>query len=167
MFAVEYRQTMRNAKVAEPKRDVELESSKILLSARAESGRLLGNAIKGANAEAELIVMKAQAQAEAIVADALKRAVQILGAAGLEKCDEKIPVIDLIRSVAQKHGVSVAAIKGRAREQSIVAIRHEAIGLTYKLRPDLSLPQIGRVFNRDHTTVLFAVRKLGIQRGTA
>lgn len=165
MFVAHSERTMRNAKFAEPVRDAELESSRILLAAKAETGRLFGSVMRGANAEAELIVMKARAQADAIIADARLQAGQILGAAGIEiNASEKPSVIDLIRLVASKHGVTVSAIKGSARHRAIVAIRHEAMAFVYKLRPDLSLPQIGRVFNRDHTTILHAVRKLEIDR---
>jgi chromosomal replication initiation ATPase DnaA len=38
----------------------------------------------------------------------------------------------------------------------------------YQQRPDLSLPQLGKMFGgRDHTTILYAVRKAGAYRGGA
>lgn len=34
-----------------------------------------------------------------------------------------------------------------------------------EVRPDMSLPEIGRVFARDHTTVLYAIRKISKEKG--
>jgi hypothetical protein len=66
----------------------------------------------------------------------------------------------ILRLVALRHGINVEAISGRSRFRSIVAARHEAIGLVYTHCRRLSLPEIGRLFNRDHTTILHAIEKL-------
>lgn len=70
----------------------------------------------------------------------------------------------IIREVAAKHGVSVEAIKGRRKDNGIVAIRHEAMVRAYLEAEDLSLPQISRIFKRDHTSLLHAVQKAGVWR---
>lgn len=63
-------------------------------------------------------------------------------------------------------GLDYDQIVGSARNRPIVAARFSLI-LTLKLEyPNLSLPQIGRIFGgRDHTTILSALRKLGIDHG--
>lgn len=66
----------------------------------------------------------------------------------------------IISLVAAKHGVTAADIVGPSRTRKIVAARHEAIGVVYTHCRQVSLPAIGRLFNRDHTTILHALRKL-------
>jgi chromosomal replication initiator protein len=70
--------------------------------------------------------------------------------------------IDLILStVAEATGVSVTEITGDKRSRPVVDSRHLAMYLARELT-DLSLPKIGeRIGNRDHTTVLHAVDKIG------
>jgi len=66
----------------------------------------------------------------------------------------------IIMEVAIAHGVSYDDILGRSRARHLVAARHEAIYEVRKRRPHLSLPQIGRIFKRDHTTILHALRRM-------
>jgi chromosomal replication initiator protein len=70
--------------------------------------------------------------------------------------------IDLILSiVAESTGVSVTEITGDKRSRPVVESRHLVMYLARELT-DASLPKIGeRVGNRDHTTVLHAVDKIG------
>lgn len=63
-------------------------------------------------------------------------------------------------------GVTIDEIKGPRREKRIVRPRQIAIYEVCRQRPDMSYPQIGRLFgNRDHTTCLHAVRKISKERG--
>lgn len=121
--------------------------------------------VEEAKGEAARILASAEEQAQAIIADAVTKAGRILGFAGMEGGEDKQPVVEIIRVVAVKHGISVQDIKSESRSRHMVEARHEAMALVYKLRPDLSLPAIGRIFNRDHTSVLNAVRKMGVYRG--
>ncbi len=59
----------------------------------------------------------------------------------------------ILQAVARYFGVNPEAIKGKARHKEIVVPRQIAM---YLLREDarLSTPDIGRLLNRDHTTVL-------------
>ena len=66
----------------------------------------------------------------------------------------------LIRAVARRHGVTVREIMGRRALSHLVAARRAAIVAIYDNFPD-SLPQIGRLFGRDHTTILHHVRAAG------
>ncbi|MBX3751922.1 MAG: hypothetical protein KF897_17725, partial [Opitutaceae bacterium] len=50
---------------------------------------------------------------------------------------------------------------GASRTRHVVEARFEAIRLVRAARPDLSLPAIGRLFNRDHTTILHALKRAG------
>ena len=74
------------------------------------------------------------------------------------------PANAIIRDVAAKHGVAVEEILGMSRQKHIVPARHEAMYRVRKERPDLSFPQIGKIFNRDHTVPIYAVAKIEAQR---
>lgn len=80
-----------------------------------------------------------------------------------EKAGGRKPVEAILREVALKHGIGVDDIRGRRCYRKYTKARHEAMARVYTERPDLSLPQIGRlVGGRDHTTVLHAVKKMGV-----
>lgn len=66
----------------------------------------------------------------------------------------------ILSLVALKHGVMQREILGPYRNRAIVAARHEAIAMTYQ-HTQLSMPAVGRLFARDHTTVLHALKKTG------
>lgn len=74
--------------------------------------------------------------------------------------------LDAIEHVSSRHHVSVAKILSRDRRHHIVAARHAAIAEVYVScriqNRQMSLPEVGRVFGLDHTSVLHALRKLGI-----
>ncbi|MBZ9807675.1 helix-turn-helix domain-containing protein [Mesorhizobium sp. ESP-6-2] len=140
-----------------------------------ESAQIIRSARLKAKAEAEKIINEARSYAAELIAEAIAmkeeaeaRAGKVLGAAGLRSDDmvNRTPAADLIKSVADKHCITVDDIKGYGRSDVITAIRFEAIALVYSERPDLSLPQIARIFNRDHTSILHAVEKAGVYRPT-
>jgi hypothetical protein len=62
-----------------------------------------------------------------------------------------------IADAARAHGVTVADVLGRGRIPPISAARHDAIRATKAAFPHLSLSQIGRLFNRNHTTINYAL----------
>jgi chromosomal replication initiation ATPase DnaA len=66
--------------------------------------------------------------------------------------------IEMINHWAAIRGFTFGDIRGKCRRKRLVAARHE---LARMLRDqyDLSLPEIGGLLNRDHTTILYAVRK--------
>ncbi len=69
------------------------------------------------------------------------------------------------KDVAQAHGVTLGEMDGPRRERRIVNARHEAMARVYVECPELSLPEIGRMFGgRDHTTALWAVKRMGVHR---
>ncbi len=71
----------------------------------------------------------------------------------------KPPVRQIIERIAAFHGTTYDQIVGVRLDRGLVAARHDAIKAVSDARPDLSSPQIGKFFNRDHTTILHALAK--------
>lgn len=67
----------------------------------------------------------------------------------------------IVESVAAKHNVSVREILSPERTQRVVRARDEAIAEVVEARPHWSYPTVGRLFGRDHTTVIHSLQKLG------
>lgn len=67
-------------------------------------------------------------------------------------------VAAIIDVVARQHCVASDDITGEGRTIPVVRARQHAMWLAARDTP-LSLAEIGRRFNRDHTTVIFAVRR--------
>ncbi len=126
----------------------------LFATAKSEAEKLVARAA----VEAASIVELARAEAEAIRASALREAKS-------ERVEEqaKVPVKDIIAAVARRRCIRVSDITGHSRSRAICEVRHEAMCEVRRLRPDLSSPQVGKLFgNRDHTTVLHAWRKGGL-----
>jgi hypothetical protein len=69
------------------------------------------------------------------------------------------PARKILMEVAEKHKMPLAAFRSKSRTVPFINLRHEAC---YRLSTELgfSLMQIGRLMgNRDHTTVLNAIRR--------
>ena len=66
---------------------------------------------------------------------------------------ENVKIEKILSSVAKKYGISVDDLKGKKRSREIAMARHIAI---YIIRTivEKSYPDIGKIFNRDHSTVL-------------
>ena len=65
----------------------------------------------------------------------------------------------ILNTVSIKFHVSVEDLKGKAQTVEIVNPRNEAIYLLRTLT-DLSTVEIGKIFNRSHTTILHSVSKV-------
>jgi len=65
----------------------------------------------------------------------------------------------ILLAVARYYGVNSDDLKGKSRHKQIVAPRQLAM---YLLREDahLSTPEVGRILNRDHTTVLHGIKQV-------
>lgn len=61
-----------------------------------------------------------------------------------------------IVDVARQAGVTPSLITGHSRSAPLVKIRHAAIYLAWR-RTGHSLPVLGKAFNRDHTSILYAL----------
>lgn len=68
------------------------------------------------------------------------------------------PSSEIIYRVAQKHGVGVGDIRGTSRKPNLVLARQEA-AYEIRMKRGLSLPQIGVMLGRDHTTVLHGIKR--------
>jgi len=65
----------------------------------------------------------------------------------------------ILHTVARYYGVKREAIVSERRSKTLIRPRHVAIYLIRTLTPHSS-PEIAEAFNRDHTVVLYAVRKI-------
>ena len=66
----------------------------------------------------------------------------------------------IIRAVSSVWGIDTEIILGRTRRQPAAFARQLCMALAYK-KTHLSLNQVGECFdNRDHGTVLYAIRKV-------
>ena len=63
---------------------------------------------------------------------------------------------DIIRFVAQHYGVRVADLKGRSNRRSIALPRQVAMFLIRDIL-EISFPEIGKIFSKHHSTVMYAV----------
>lgn len=67
-------------------------------------------------------------------------------------------VAQVVRRIAREHGCTLEDIYGTSRHDSIARARRHAMAVL-RWSTALSLPELGRIFGRDHTTILTAVRK--------
>ncbi len=75
---------------------------------------------------------------------------------------------EIIEGVLEREfpNFSFSDIVGRKQGNAVVAARHRCMQAVYNERTDLTTTLIGRVFNRDRTTVIHAaVKKEGVNRG--
>ncbi len=70
---------------------------------------------------------------------------------------------DIIRFVAQHYGIRVADLKGRSNRRSIALPRQVAMYLIREIL-DLSFPEIGKIFAKHHSTVMYAVDAISKMR---
>jgi chromosomal replication initiator protein len=70
---------------------------------------------------------------------------------------------DIIRFVAQHYGIRVADLKGRSNRRSIALPRQVSMYLIRDIL-DLSFPEIGKIFAKHHSTVMYAVDAISKMR---
>ena len=73
----------------------------------------------------------------------------------LDEVDWPSPVA-IVMQVAQQADISVTAMKSQIREARVVLARQVAIYFLRELK-SLSTPQIGRIMNRDHTSIIHSL----------
>lgn len=71
----------------------------------------------------------------------------------------------IIREVAERHGVKPADILYGPRTAKLVDARHEAIVAVHHARPHWSYPDLARVFGLDHSSVIYAFQRSGLELG--
>ena len=69
----------------------------------------------------------------------------------------------IIAKAAADNGVSYEAIMSRARPRDICRARFDAIAAVAAAYPDMSFPRIGKIFNRDHSSIVHALMMRGVQ----
>lgn len=69
-------------------------------------------------------------------------------------------IIDLI---ARMHGVTYKQVISKGRVTRIAQARQAAMCAVKQARPGISLPKIGRLFDRDHTTVIASMQRRGFK----
>jgi chromosomal replication initiator protein len=73
---------------------------------------------------------------------------------------------DILRVTAKHFGVEVDDLRSKGRRQELVQARQVAMFLIREMTSH-SYPEIGQFFGgRDHSTVMYAVQKVGEQAGT-
>jgi len=73
--------------------------------------------------------------------------------------DVSITINKIFKVVSEKYGISIEDIKAKKRTKEISQARHAVIFLLRKAT-DLSLNDIGKMFDQHHTTVLSAINKM-------
>ena len=67
----------------------------------------------------------------------------------------------VLTETSKKYGITVDDLKSKKKTATISNARHEAIFIIRKLT-DLSLKEIGKIFDRDHATVMASISKVEI-----
>jgi len=70
-----------------------------------------------------------------------------------------VTVDRILDKVSAKYEISIEDIKSRKKTKNIAFTRHIAIYLIRKLT-NMSLPAIGKVIGRDHSTIIFSLEKI-------
>jgi len=64
----------------------------------------------------------------------------------------------IIRDTEQQHGVEIGSTQKDRRLKPVVAARNEAMWQVKRHFPELSTPSIGKIFGRDHSSVIHSLR---------
>lgn len=82
----------------------------------------------------------------------------------VDENSENLTPEKIIEKVSKKYGVSEDDIKGENQSQEISYARHITMYLIRKTMK-LSLPKIGKIFNRNHSTVISSIKKIERELG--
>ena len=77
--------------------------------------------------------------------------------------ERQVTPAEIIRFVAHHYGVKVADLKGRDNRRSIAFPRQVAIYLIREIL-NLSYPEIGKIFNKHHSTIIYSVEAISKER---
>jgi len=72
---------------------------------------------------------------------------------------DQVPLLRILDLTARRFGVSLADIRGDGRSRTYTAPRQVAMAAVHR-HLQMSYPQVGRVFGRDHTTVMHARKRV-------
>ncbi|MBV2144222.1 hypothetical protein KUG47_12030 [Falsochrobactrum sp. TDYN1] len=77
---------------------------------------------------------------------------------------DKLSVKDIIIGAVQGTGINYDDVLSHRRTRAIVDLRHYAILCVWSLRPDMSLPNIGKhTGGRDHSSIHHAINRFGFK----
>ena len=108
------------------------------------------------------IVAQATLVGRAITLDLAQEILQDL----LRAYERRVTIEEIQRRVAEHYGIRIADMHSARRARAVARPRQVAMYLAKQLTPR-SLPEIGRKFGgRDHTTVMYAIRKIEDLRST-
>lgn len=82
----------------------------------------------------------------------------------LNALDRRVSIEEIQRKVAEHYNIRVAEMTSKRRDRPVARPRQIAMYLSKELTTK-SLPDIGRAFDRDHTTVIHAVKAIEQLRG--
>lgn len=76
-------------------------------------------------------------------------------------CERRVIIVfnKMMSQIAEGLDTPVALLKGEARNRPLVSYRQAAYCIVYRLT-GYSIAQIGKLFKRDHTTILHAIKKM-------
>jgi chromosomal replication initiator protein len=77
----------------------------------------------------------------------------------LASYDRLVTIENIMRKVSEYYNIRVADLSSKRRSRSLARPRQVAMALAKELT-EHSLPEIGRAFDKDHTTVLHACKKV-------
>ena len=141
---------VQEKRAADPSFEISREVVDTLADKLTESGRELEGAVTRLYAQWQL--MRAP-----VTADAAEALLRDLVASGEPR---RIRIEDILKIVSRHYGISRNDILSERRHRSVVWPRQIGMYLAKQMTAR-SLPEIGRRFgNRDHTTVLHAIRKI-------
>ncbi|HEV2502351.1 MAG TPA: helix-turn-helix domain-containing protein [Mesorhizobium sp.] len=140
---------------------------------RAELAKDALSLLDDAREKADVIVAEAREEAARILAEAAEQVATIFADARttadliVDRLDAsqkpRVTVREIIREMADRFDVRPEDITGACRTRIVVKARWAAMVAAHHARPDLSTIALGREFDRDHTAVIYALRKSGVR----
>lgn len=83
---------------------------------------------------------------------------KILDLSGTQYDGLASPTVIIKDVLARFQGVTLADLKGYRRSRRLVEARYRCIAAINKARPSMSLNTLGRIFNRDHSSIIHALK---------
>lgn len=78
---------------------------------------------------------------------------------GDEGTDIALPLETIIDILARRHGYSLRKFQAQDQRKLMLAARDKVLATIKKMRPDVSLPELGDILRKDHATILIAIRR--------
>ncbi|MGF6253803.1 helix-turn-helix domain-containing protein [Ensifer sp. LBL] len=105
------------------------------------------------------------ADAQARILEQAKALCEFQQADDGERLSPRRPVRDIVKDVLLFYpGITWEDVVSVRREKRLIEPRHRCMVAVYEERKDLSMPALGRIFRRDHTTIIHAVQKAEAKR---